>query len=135
MTPRPPRFKTLPFPAASCRFFVHGRCCLAEAPTCRPDASVQCEILSLWERIQDSALDMAEQCRLDGAGAAGLVAGSLRQAQNLELLCADYRPAGGEEALDCIFFHGHLCIRFMPTCPGVCLHYQNRRAGNGRNTP
>jgi hypothetical protein len=115
----------LPFPAKTCSYFVRGRCCL---PTGEQDPAEepQCEVLSVWERLQDRALDMAEECCLDASRTLELVAGTLEQAQDLDLLCAGYRPGGNDPALDCIFFHGHLCMHCLPLCAGMCRHFQTR---------
>lgn len=118
--------KILPFPAKSCFFFVTGRCSLHYVQQALRGDERQCSVLTHWERLHDRALDLAEKHRLDGAGALRLVAGSLEQAQGLELLCASYQPGGGDITLDCIFFHRHLCMQFLPLCAGVCPHFQAR---------
>lgn len=115
--------KILPFPAKTCCFFVHGHCALPKGATCFQENARQCRILSLWERLQDRALEIAEEYRLDKTQTLGLVAENLEHAQDLYSLCPCYCSNGTSEALDCIFLHAHLCIQFLPQCTGACHHF------------
>lgn len=127
-TPQAERGKVLPFPAVTCAFYLRDGCTLAR--TIRRDAAegARCRVLSLWERLQDEALDIAEEQSLDEAAAMAVMAEHMRRVQDLDLLCPRYRPGGEDAALDCIFFHGHLCILALPCCHGPCPEYQPRSA-------
>ncbi|HDQ41952.1 MAG TPA: hypothetical protein ENN39_13125 [Desulfonatronum sp.] len=119
--------KILPFPAKTCFFFIHGRCSLPQTSLRAREDGPQCRVLSIWERLQDEAMDKAEKNRLNTDLTLELVARTLEQAQDLALLCPGYRPGGKNSALDCIFLHGHLCIQSLPICAGICRHFQPRK--------
>lgn len=116
--------KILLFPAKTCFFFVHGRCCAPDTQQTIGEDERQCRVLELWERLHDDALGLAEKWRLDGNQAVELVVGSLEQAQDLDRLCLDYQADGTDAVLDCIFSYGHLCIQTLPPCPGVCPRFR-----------
>jgi hypothetical protein len=116
--------KILPFPAKTCCFFVHGRCCAPDPRQAFGEGERQCRVLELWERLYDEALGLAEKWHLDKNQAVELVAGNLEQAQDLDRLCLDYQADGTDSVLDCIFSHEHLCIQTLPPCTGICPRFR-----------
>lgn len=40
--------------------------------------------------------------------------------------CGQYRVDGTSAGLDCIFLHGHLCIKALPPCTGRCNNFTLR---------
>jgi len=81
---------------------------------------MQCRVVSIWEDAHDQAMEQGDGRSLPLRKVeemfADLVAGLLRP----KALCSDFRSTGVGDDLDCIFLHGHLCIRKMPLCTGAC---------------
>lgn len=126
MLPAAPHNKILPFPAFTCSFYIQGRCSLTRTCHLQVADTARCRVLTLWERLQDEALEIAEEQDLDESAAMGVMADHMRRAQDLDLICPWYQSNGEDTALDCIFFHGHLCIQALPYCPGACSKYRTR---------
>ncbi|WP_146164781.1 hypothetical protein [Desulfonatronum sp. SC1] len=120
--------KILHFPARSCRFSVRDRCLKAWAWHPLGSDRMQCRVVSIWEDAHDRVVEQADHLALSMADADGLLAEVVACRLQPGLLCHTHRPAGTNADLDCIFLHGHLCMREMPLCTGSCPSYATRPA-------
>ncbi|SDB26196.1 hypothetical protein SAMN05660653_01250 [Desulfonatronum thiosulfatophilum] len=121
--------KILAFPARSCRFSVVDRCAKDDILHPIGSSRLQCRVLTAWENAHSGMLDTAEQYRLTLEESMTFIAENTVLDLEPVLLCPQYRRAGTNSELDCIFLHGHLCIRALPSCTGACRSFALRSSG------
>ena len=114
------------FPARTCRFSILDRCLKDDDHDPLGSLRLQCGVLTKWEEAHSGMLDTAERHALTMEESMVLVPDNCVLTLEPALLCPRYRRAGTAAELDCIFLHGHLCIKALPVCIGACASYSLR---------
>ncbi|TVR00789.1 MAG: hypothetical protein EA399_03655 [Desulfovibrionales bacterium] len=115
--------KILLFPARSCLFSVRARCLKAWAWHPLGSDAMQCRVVSFWEDAYDMVMEQADRLALSVAEARELLVEIMAHRLEPSLVCRAHQRTKGGVDFDCIFLHGHLCTREMPTCTGRCSSY------------
>ena len=118
--------KILHFPARSCRFSVRDRCLKTWAWHPLGSDRMQCLVVSIWEDAHDQVMEKVDALALSVADAEDLLTEVTAYWLHPRLLCREHQSSGTGADLDCIFLHGHLCMRKMPFCTGPCPNFAMR---------